>query len=117
MDREASWDPPKDVFFLTVCPITGAYTKRYILSVFARLFDVLGLVAPVILYAKLLIKELWISKVGWDEVGWDEVVPDHIAGRFSALSEDFPILNQLRIARHIGVRSDGVVRLVAFFVV
>lgn len=112
MDREASWDPPKDVFFLTVCPITGAYTKRYILSVVARLFDVLGLVAPVILYAKLLIKELWISKVGWDEV-----VPDHIAGRFSALSEDFPILNQLRIARHIGVRSDGVVRLVAFFVV
>ncbi|CAH0721902.1 unnamed protein product, partial [Brenthis ino] len=55
-----SWDPADDLFSLTTVPVDHKYTKRAILSLVARLFDVLGLVAPVVLYAKILIKELWL---------------------------------------------------------
>ncbi|CAH0721904.1 unnamed protein product, partial [Brenthis ino] len=56
-----SWDPADDLFSLTTVPVDHKYTKRAILSLVARLFDVLGLVAPVVLYAKILIKELWLG--------------------------------------------------------
>ncbi|XP_045774443.1 uncharacterized protein LOC123873600 [Maniola jurtina] len=47
--------------------------KRAILSATARLYDDLGLVGPVILFAKLLIKELWLLNMGWDDS-----TPQHI---------------------------------------
>lgn len=104
-----SWQPKNDQFSFTSTPITEKCTKRNILSIVARLFDVLGLVAPVILYAKLLIKELWLT-----DCGWDDPAPDQIMKRFTVLALEFPLLDSLRIPRHVGVEVDNVVRLVAF---
>lgn len=42
-------------------------TKRLILSTIAKIFDPLGLLAPVIITAKILIQELWSIKLGWDD--------------------------------------------------
>ena len=42
-----SWDPVEDIFFFTTNNCQQKCTKRSILSVVARLFDVLCLVAPV----------------------------------------------------------------------
>lgn len=103
------WEPCEDLFFFSSTAITEKCTKRNILSVVARLFDVLGLVAPVILYAKLLIKELWLSKSDWDEPA-----PEHIRNRFTALAQEFHLLDALRIPRHIGVQEGCELRLVAF---
>lgn len=36
------------------------------MSTIARLFDPLGILAPVIFFAKLLIREFWIRKLDWD---------------------------------------------------
>ena len=104
-----SWKPCDDNFFFTSALITESCTKRNILSIVARLFDVLGLVAPVILYAKLLIKELWLNNNSWDEPA-----PKNIVQRFSALVQEFPILNLLKIPRHVGISLDCVVYLIAF---
>lgn len=104
-----SWNPCDDNFFFTSSQIAEKCTKRNILSVVARLFDVLGLVAPVILYAKLLIKELWLCNSGWDDLA-----PESIVTRFSALAQEFTLLDTLRIPRHVGVCTDCVVLLVAF---
>nr|XP_049702858.1 uncharacterized protein LOC126055941 [Helicoverpa armigera] len=104
-----SWEPSQDKFFFTTARVAEKCTKRNILSIVARLFDVLGLVAPVIFYAKLLIKELWLSNIGWDDVA-----PDEIVQRFSLLMQEFPLLDSLRIARHVGVTDDCSVRIVAF---
>lgn len=41
--------------------------KRTILSQVAQLYDPLGLVAPVIIRAKLNIQELWKLNLGWDD--------------------------------------------------
>jgi len=42
-------------------------TKRNILSVIARLFDPLGFLSPVILFAKHLMQRIWIAKLAWDD--------------------------------------------------
>ena len=41
-------------------------TKRGILKFSSSPFDLLGLVAPILLKPKLLIQDLWKAKVGWD---------------------------------------------------
>jgi len=47
--------------------INGPLTKRKILSYTASIFDPLGIALPVTARAKLLLRDLWLSKVGWDE--------------------------------------------------
>lgn len=42
-------------------------TKRMILSYVARLFEPLGLVGPVITFAKIMMQNLWAWKIGWDD--------------------------------------------------
>jgi hypothetical protein len=42
-------------------------TKRSISSVIARIYDPLGLLAPVIVRAKILLQRVWALKVDWDE--------------------------------------------------
>lgn len=104
-----SWEPSEDIFFFTTSQVTDKCTKRNILSVVARLFDVLGLVAPVILFAKLLIKELWLNNIGWDDTP-----PESVVRRFAALTQELPLLSTLKIPRHVGVSCDCTVNIVAF---
>lgn len=104
-----AWDPVKDQFFLKVTNIHEQCTKRTILSVVARLFDVLGLVAPVILYAKLLIKELWLA-----QIDWDDTPPENVITRFRAFTQELPLLSTLQIPRHVGVTISSSVLLVGF---
>lgn len=42
-------------------------TKRNVLSEIASLFDPLGLLAPVVMQAKIFMQQLWLMKIGWDE--------------------------------------------------
>ena len=52
-------------------------TRRMVFSEVAKVFDPLGKVAPVLLAAKLLLKEAWgiDPKFGWDDpLPWDQVV-------------------------------------------
>ncbi|XP_045773302.1 uncharacterized protein LOC123872805 [Maniola jurtina] len=104
-----SWDPSEDVFRMTISKIDNKCTKRTILSLVARLFDVLGLVAPVILYAKLLIKELWLQRIDWDEIPSEDIIK-----RYSDLVHDFSILPSLKIPRHTGITEGCKINIVAF---
>ncbi|XP_074037221.1 uncharacterized protein [Leptinotarsa decemlineata] len=68
------WNPEMDSFRFKF-PVPGSScTKRLILSTVARCYDPVGLVAPFVLYLKLLIKELWKLKIGWDDIVPYEVV-------------------------------------------
>ncbi|XP_058449300.1 uncharacterized protein LOC131429265 [Malaya genurostris] len=49
-------------------------TKRIILSQIASLFDPLGLLAPIIVKAKLIMQQLWELKVAWDATPPGELV-------------------------------------------
>lgn len=64
-----SWNAQNDTFVYTVktLPIGNKITKRSILSEIAKIFDPLGLLGPVILYAKKIMQEIWQARVEWDE--------------------------------------------------
>ncbi|XP_011685200.1 PREDICTED: uncharacterized protein LOC105448376 [Wasmannia auropunctata] len=89
------WSPEGDSF----APIVGRTatdepTKRSLLSYTARLFDPFGWLAPIIVLAKLLIQSTWLQRLDWD---------DHLAGEERAawqrLTEEMPLLQDIRIPR------------------
>lgn len=103
------WLPVTDTFTFTTGETSQANTKRSILSTIACLFDVLGLVAPVILYAKLLLQELWLAKIDWDEEP-----PKPIIDRYVEFKNELPLLSHLQIPRHLGISTDCTAHLLGF---
>nr|XP_053620905.1 uncharacterized protein LOC128681202 [Plodia interpunctella] len=103
------WSPDTDLFSLKICSTSPTCTKRAILSCVARIWDITGFVAPVVLYAKLLIKELWLCNCDWDDTP-----PAHIAKLWARFREELPLLCQLKIPRHIGVSNSSIVTVVGF---
>jgi len=62
-----TWNPNRDIFQFRVDKSVGpGETKRQILSNIAKLFDPLGWATPVVIRAKILMKQLWASKYDWD---------------------------------------------------
>ncbi|XP_076398078.1 uncharacterized protein LOC143266413 [Megachile rotundata] len=64
------WSPKTDSFSLRVnlpANPSARYTKRRILSEVASLFDPLGWAALVLIFAKVLMQDLWILGVEWDQ--------------------------------------------------
>ncbi|KAL0860149.1 hypothetical protein ABMA27_010456 [Loxostege sticticalis] len=79
-----------------------------ILTAVARLWDIMGFVAPV-LFAKLLIKELWLLKLDWD----DEP-PRHIKNIWHSFRAALPLLNNFKMPRHLGLFENCILRLIGF---
>lgn len=67
------WDPVFDTFTYKINPVTNPCTKRAILSEIARIFDPLGLLSPLTLFAKHLIQLLWTQGLGWDDIPSEEL--------------------------------------------
>jgi hypothetical protein len=75
-----AWNPSQDIINFNAAPlviaankIKGKPTKRQLLSISSLLFDPMGLLAPVVLIAKLIFQELWKSNIGWDDLVPDDV--------------------------------------------
>ncbi|GFS95483.1 uncharacterized protein TNCV_2806081 [Trichonephila clavipes] len=64
-----SWKPNLDCFLIKVkvC-LDSSYTKRDILSTIAKIFDPVGLMAPVISKAKIFLQRLWRNKSEWNDL-------------------------------------------------
>lgn len=71
-------------------------TKRNILATIGQLFDVLGLVSPVIVKAKLILQSVWKIKLDWDQP-----VPDQLAQEWISFVAKLSVLHQLQIPRCI----------------
>ena len=72
-------------------------TRRVLLSNVSRIFDPIGLLAPVLLEAKLLMRESWCGK----NVGWDDVVPPDQFNRWFALLSSLLSLNNVTFKRSL----------------
>ena len=104
------WSTDSDNFYFKLTPpALEPCTKRTILSTIARLWDLMGFVAPTVLFAKLLIKQLW--QLGMD---WDDVPPPSIVKIWKQFCIELPILNSFKIPRHLGVTDGCILTLVGF---
>ena len=63
------WNPATDKFGFNSLQLdpNQKLTKRKVLSQLARVFDPLGLLAPVTILAKIFMQELWSCKLNWDD--------------------------------------------------
>lgn len=92
------WNSIEDTFTydVNIDPRKDVITKRPILSQIAQLFDPLGLVAPVVLIAKIMLQELW--KLSLD---WDDAVPDEIEQSWKKYQSQLSIINNWKMNRAI----------------
>ncbi|KAH9632753.1 hypothetical protein HF086_006453 [Spodoptera exigua] len=101
--------PASDEFSFTVSIEHRPCTKRNILSIIARQFDVLGLIAPTILYAKLILQKLFVLKLDWDEKP-----PQNVIRVWENYLRELPMLRDVRIKRHLDVFEGSALSIVAF---
>ncbi|XP_070531344.1 uncharacterized protein [Cardiocondyla obscurior] len=105
------WNSATDNFGFSVKPPeTQSYTKRLIASDIARLYDPLGLTAPVIIKAKIMLQEIWCLKISWDDP-----LPEGLLKRWLGFRTQLLELNNLTVPRWIdGIRKNSSFELHGF---
>lgn len=107
------WDPVKDEFLFAVPEAEKVevrnITKRYVLSQIARLYDPLGLVSPVVVLAKLIMQDLWVS-----EIGWDEQLKEEQLKAWQTFTHSLPDISTMRIPRGVCSPNADVIELHGF---
>ncbi|XP_055615150.1 uncharacterized protein LOC129761453 [Toxorhynchites rutilus septentrionalis] len=92
------WDPRNDIFFITnpfrQQATNDNVTKRGIYSEISKLFDPIGIIAPVIVAAKLLVQQLWKAKLDWDEP-----VNIECLHQWKELKTELPLLTHINVPR------------------
>lgn len=93
-----SWNAKTDkLLYKSRVPETASpNTKRNVLSAIAKIFDPLGLLGPVILYAKTIMQKTWKSKIGWDDL-----LPAELNVDWCAFTNQLPLLDTLSIDRRV----------------
>lgn len=76
------WKPSTDTLMFQVkLPEISSFTKRNFLSEVAKLFDPLGLLAPVVITYKILFQRLWLLNLSWDDCLPEEITKEWIQHR------------------------------------
>ncbi|XP_033095248.1 uncharacterized protein LOC117099830 [Anneissia japonica] len=93
-----NWCPEDDCFCFK--PPTGEQplTKRGLLATLSSLYDPMGLVAPVILPARLILQET-IKCVS----GWDDLVPDNLLKWWKQWWKNLQLVENIQIPRWLGI--------------
>lgn len=105
------WHPGADVFGYKVqvdldkVPVT----KRSIMSIIASLYDPLGLLAPTVVKAKILLQSIW--RLG---INWDEVVNEKVKNEWIQFYVNLTDLNDITVPRWLGSYSKMCLELHGF---
>ena len=102
------WDTRGDVINLKPLHFSPvmSLTKRKALSITSSIFDPLGLLAPVTLRGRLLLRDIWLAKTSWDEP-----LAENFITRMNELIEDFKIVHTVQFPRCV-IEDDNVDLLV-----
>ncbi|XP_025996859.1 uncharacterized protein LOC113005467 [Solenopsis invicta] len=104
------WNPQSDTLALRVSPLGDtrsevplAMTKRGALSEVAKLFDPLGWAAPVLVFAKIFLQDLWLTGCGWDDP-----LPTELTQSWQTFRASLQQLDDVRLPRWVKRGSDTV---------
>ncbi|XP_037930865.1 uncharacterized protein LOC119665702 [Teleopsis dalmanni] len=96
------WKPKSDLFcFQYEIPTHDIHTKRSVLSTVAKIFDLLGLLSPIIVRCKILIQEIWIQNLSWDET-----LPPKLLTSWLNIRDDLYFLNSINVPRYVFTDSE-----------
>lgn len=84
-------------------------TKRLMLSVISQIYDPLGLLAPAIIQAKILLQNLWLCKLDWNDP-----VPANISQTWNNFVSKLEYLPNIRIPRHVLIENATIKELHIF---
>ncbi|KAI5756182.1 hypothetical protein M8J77_022802 [Diaphorina citri] len=90
------WDPKRDVFCYQIKSIPNCTTKRQILSQIARVYDLPGLLGPVVIWMKILLQKIWLQGLQWDDP-----LPKSMIEQWNHFIAEMPCLGNLEIPRCI----------------
>ncbi|XP_038154235.1 uncharacterized protein LOC119791920 [Cyprinodon tularosa] len=96
------WCTEDDVFTYSIKPQDKPKTRRGVLSVVNSTYDPLGFLAPLILPAKLLLRDLCKEKLGWDEE-----ISDSQKEQWSKWLEDHSLLSGFNVRRCVKPQAFG----------
>ena len=93
---EVFWDSQVDAILYSVNTLADLprLIKRSIRSVIARIYDPLGLLAPVIIRAKIILQRVWSLKINWDES-----LPADLHSELSRYYTQLALINNVRFPR------------------
>lgn len=106
------WHPGADTFSyrVKVCDVeTKAKTKRQMLSEICKLFDPLGLLAPVIITAKVLMQQLWLTGCSWDDD-----LPETVRNKWHEFKQELKDVERIRVKRWMGHAKGSTIQLHGF---
>lgn len=92
-----AWSSSSDklMYTLKIEPLPNTLTKRKVLSLASAIFDPLGLLGPVIIFAKCFIQRLWKIKSDWDET-----LSTELSNEWESFYRKLFMLNSVQIPRH-----------------
>lgn len=93
-----SWNANSDLLFFKFLENEKPCTKRGILSAVLTIYDPMGLIGPIVLWVKLLIRQLCVLKVDWDATP-----PEQIVQSWLKFKNEIHEIQELQFPRHIGV--------------
>ncbi|XP_031639984.1 uncharacterized protein LOC116351968 [Contarinia nasturtii] len=85
------------------------FTKRSILSQIASIFDPLGLLAPIIIYNKILMQQIWR-----ENIGWDDEVSKQVVEKWNAFKDQIALIDQIKPQRWLRCSTDLEIELHGF---
>ncbi|XP_060882006.1 uncharacterized protein LOC132953650 [Metopolophium dirhodum] len=91
------WNHDQDYFSFGINNFKMIPTKRGVLSMIARIFDPLGLLAPATFYAKSIMQRVWVA-----QISWDDQLPSDIAEDWCDFYHSLGWLVGMKIPRYIG---------------
>ena len=90
-----TWHPLEDHFvYACSSEYVSIITKRTLLSDVSKHFDPIGLIAPVLVVAKVIIQSCWKL-----DLEWNDAVPDDVSRAYTNWKDDMGLLSQLKIPR------------------
>lgn len=98
------WTPKSDNFTYDIhVGDRKECTKRFILSEISKIFDPLGFLSPITIFAKIMIQSLWLA-----HTGWDERPPQLIIDTWERFVSELPGLSSISLPRHILQKNKSV---------
>lgn len=103
------WNPATDSFhFKSSLESTESrkpHTKRTALSTIAKLFDPIGLIAPIIVVAKIFLKRVWMNVPALD---WDDSLPSELRDKWTQYIEQLQHVTEIKIPRWVNTSKKNI---------